>query len=191
MTSAGLLYIGIQSRGTTIAFRGKGWGWGGGGGSGGAGFGLGLGFGLRLHGVDARVQCPSPARRMPDIINTMRNNYAKMTHFFGHPCIDFRQHIRVTLQGTVHQYETFNKVARKGQLDDSIFDFTGPTVPATCPSAGSSLFYWFCWRWPSGGRAAAVGVLSTVGGWAGGGGGGGEWGSERLLFSTERRLWYH
>mmetsp|Transcript_96143 Transcript_96143/g.161587 ORF Transcript_96143/g.161587 Transcript_96143/m.161587 type:complete len:685 (-) Transcript_96143:172-2226(-) len=60
-----------------------------------------------------------------DIINTMRNNYAKMTHFFGHPCIDFRQHIRVTLQGTVHQYETFNKVARKGQLDDSIFDFTG------------------------------------------------------------------
>mmetsp|Transcript_63106 Transcript_63106/g.112590 ORF Transcript_63106/g.112590 Transcript_63106/m.112590 type:complete len:688 (-) Transcript_63106:29-2092(-) len=69
------------------------------------------------------------ASDLEEVINTMRTTYGKMirdgAQFFGHPCLDFRQHIRVTLQGTTRQYETFNKVARRGQLDDSIFTFTG------------------------------------------------------------------
>eukprot|EP01006_Ploeotia_vitrea_P026706 TRINITY_DN59666_c0_g1_i2.p1 TRINITY_DN59666_c0_g1~~TRINITY_DN59666_c0_g1_i2.p1 ORF type:complete len:625 (-),score=43.58 TRINITY_DN59666_c0_g1_i2:471-2282(-) len=58
------------------------------------------------------------------VVDTMRDNFAKMTHFFGHPCIDLRQHIRVTITATERQFNQFAKVAYRGHLDDAIFTFT-------------------------------------------------------------------
>lgn len=60
-----------------------------------------------------------------EIINRLRAKFSTSENFLGHACIDLRQHIRVTLHGTRQQFHKFNKAARRGLLDDSIFLFSG------------------------------------------------------------------
>eukprot|EP00668_Euglena_longa_P008374 GGOE01010079.1.p1 GENE.GGOE01010079.1~~GGOE01010079.1.p1 ORF type:complete len:724 (+),score=289.64 GGOE01010079.1:311-2173(+) len=72
------------------------------------------------HAVICSVETDNEA-----LIDLMRTKFAHLSHFFGQTCLDFRQHMQVTLQGTRHQYERFNNVARRGGLDDSIFQFIG------------------------------------------------------------------